>query len=333
MTTHSKVLKDKKVKIKNIEFYDFHPKPNDFYSEVIEGLQKQNKNIPPKFFYNEQGSKIFDDICDSPEYYPTRTEIEILQNNANEISQYIDSNCLLIEPGSGSSQKVRLLLDTLKPSVYMPMDISKDYLIQTAQDVSSEYSWLDVHAACLDYTDKIKLPYNLDDYHKVAFFPGSSIGNFEPQDAIKFLKNIAEIVKPGGGILIGVDLKKDTNTLNAAYNDSHGATANFNLNLLTRINKELNADFNLNDFEHRAFYNDQKGRIEMHLKSKVNQTVSVGDLNINFSENETIHTENSYKYTIDEFQELLRSAGFEPLRVWTDEENLFSVHYSNLPVN
>ncbi|MFV2061066.1 MAG: L-histidine N(alpha)-methyltransferase [Gammaproteobacteria bacterium] len=317
----------------DIQFYDFHPAPNDFFGEVIDGLQKENKVIPPKFFYNEQGSKIFDAICDSPEYYPTRTEIDILKNNATEISQYIDADCLLIEPGSGSSQKVRLLLDTLKPSVYMPMDISKDYLIQIAKDVSSEYSWLDVHAACIDYTDKIKLPYNMDDVHKVAFFPGSSIGNFEPADAVKFLQNIAEIVKPGGGILIGVDLKKDVETLNAAYNDSHGVTADFNLNLLTRINQELDANFDLNGFEHKAFYNDKKGRIEMHLKSKEQQTVKVGDHSISFSENETIHTENSYKYTISEFQDLLKDAGFEPLRVWTDDNDLFSVHYCNLPVN
>jgi len=319
--------------LNEIEFYDFHPAPDDFFAEVIDGLLKENKSIPPKFFYNEKGSEIFDAICESPEYYPTRTEIGILQDNADEISQYIDSDCLLIEPGSGSSKKVRLLLDSLKPSVYMPMDISKDYLIKTAKDVSNEFSWLDVHAACIDYTDKIKLPYNMDDVHKVAFFPGSSIGNFEPQDAVKFLKNIAEIVKPGGGILIGVDLKKESDILNAAYNDSNGATADFNLNLLTRINQELDADFNLNGFEHTAFYNDEKGRIEMHLISKEYQSVSVGEHTITFLENETIHTENSYKYTITEFQDLLCSAGFEPLKVWTDDNDLFSVHYCNLPVN
>ncbi len=326
MTTKNDELND-------IQFYDFHPKLNDFYGEVIDGLKRENKKIPPKFFYNEEGSKIFDAICESPEYYPTRTEIGILQDNATEISKYIDADCLLIEPGSGSSQKVRFLLDTLKPSVYMPMDISKDYLIQIASDVSKEYSWLDVHAACIDYTDKIKLPYNLDDVHKVAFFPGSSIGNFEPSDAVAFLENIADIVKPGGGILIGVDLKKDTDILTAAYNDSDGATANFNLNLLTRINEELDADFDLNGFEHEAFYNDKKNRIEMHLKSIKAQTVSLGEHRIKFSKNETIHTENSYKYSITEFQNLLRKAGFEPLNVWTDENDLFSVHYCNLPVN
>ncbi len=317
----------------DIQFYDFHPTPTDFFGEVLDGLMNEKKFIPPKFFYNEKGSKIFDAICESPEYYPTRTEIEILQNNAAEISKYIDADCLLIEPGSGSSQKVRLLLDTLKPSVYMPMDISKDYLIQIAKDISTEYRWLDVHAACIDYTDKIKLPYNLDDVHKVAFFPGSSIGNFEPSDAIKFLENIADIVKPGGGILIGVDLKKNSDVLNAAYNDSTGATADFNLNLLTRINEELDADFDLNNFEHSAYYNDTKGRVEMHLKSKKHQTVSVADKDISFLENETIHTENSYKYTLHEFQDLLRAAGFEPLRVWTDDNDLFSVHYCNLPLN
>jgi len=326
-------MRAKEDNLNEIKFYDFHPKPNDFFAEVIDGLLKEKKSIPPKFFYNEKGSEIFDAICESPEYYPTRTEIGILQDNAAEISQYIDSDCLLIEPGSGSSQKIRLLLDTLKPSVYMPMDISKDYLIKIAKDISSEYSWLDVHAACIDYTDEIKLPYNMDDVHKVAFFPGSSIGNFEPQNAVNFLKNIAEIVKPGGGILIGVDLKKEIDILNAAYNDSLGVTADFNLNLLTRINHELNANFDLNGFEHMAFYNDKKGRIEMHIKSKEYQEVLVGDYSISFFENETIHTENSYKYTINEFQVLLRCAGFEPLRVWTDENELFSVHYCNLPVN
>ena len=313
--------------IGDIQFYDEHPKPVDFYAEVITGLRRKPKLIPPKFFYDEVGSKLFDSICEVPEYYPTRTEMALLYEHADEIAALIGKECLLIEPGSGSSQKVRLLLDALQPAAYMPMDISRAHLLNAAQQLSEDYPWLEVHATCIDFTSELKLRFCPPSIHKVAFFPGSSIGNFEPADAIKFLSNMANMVGAGGGLLIGVDLKKNHNILNAAYNDAQGVTAEFNLNLLTRINHELDGQFNIEMFKHMAFYNSQMGRIEMHLSSRENQVVTVGEEAVKFKEAETIHTESSYKYTIEEFSRLAQLAGFERVTVWTDADDLFSLHY------
>ena len=313
--------------IGDIQFYDEHPKPVDFYAEVIHGLQSKPKLIPPKFFYDEAGSKLFDAICEVPEYYPTRTEMALLYEHADEIAALIGKECLLIEPGSGSSQKVRLLLDALQPAAYMPMDISRAHLLNAAQQLSEDYPWLEVHATCVDFTTEMKLRFCPPSIHKVAFFPGSSIGNFEPADAIGFLRNMANMVGSGGGLLIGVDLKKDHNILNAAYNDAQGVTAEFNLNLLTRINNELDGRFNIDAFKHKAFYNPLMGRIEMHISSRENQIIAVGDEAVNFNEAETIHTESSYKYTVEEFSGLAQVAGFELVTVWTDVDDLFSLHY------
>lgn len=313
--------------IGDIQFYDEHPKPVDFYAEVIHGLQSKPKLIPPKFFYDEAGSKLFDAICEVPEYYPTRTEMALLYEHADEIAALIGKECLLIEPGSGSSQKVRLLLDALQPAAYMPMDISRAHLLNAAKQLSEDYPWLEVHATCVDFTTEMKLRFCPPSIHKVAFFPGSSIGNFEPADAIGFLRNMANMVGSGGGLLIGVDLKKDHSILNAAYNDAQGVTAEFNLNLLTRINNELDGRFNIDAFKHKAFYNPLMGRIEMHISSRENQIIAVGDEAVNFNEAETIHTESSYKYTVEEFSGLAQVAGFELVTVWTDVDDLFSLHY------
>lgn len=310
-----------------IQFYDFHPKASDFYSEVIDGLIRTPKFIPPKFFYDEHGSRLFEQICVTPEYYPTRTEQKILKNNADEIAEIIGKHAYVIEPGSGSCEKIKLLLDTLEPKAYVPMDISKDFLQSSAQAISDEYPWLDVHAACIDFTQPLDLPFCPADARKLAFFPGSSIGNFEPLQAITFMSQLAKTVGHGGGLLIGVDLKKDRAILNEAYNDRDGVTAAFNLNLLQRINNELDAEFDLNLFEHRAFYNNKIGRIEMHLVSQAKQLVSVADSVFDFQYGESIHTESSYKYTVEEFQQMAMAAGFTPVHVWTDENNLFSVHY------
>ena len=313
--------------IGDIQFYDEHPKPVDFYAEVMHGLQRMPKLIPPKFFYDEVGSRLFDAICEVPEYYPTRTEMALLYEHAEEIAALIGKECLLIEPGSGSSQKVRLLLDALQPAAYIPMDISRAHLLNAAQQLSEDYPWLEVHATCIDFTSEMKLRFCPPSVHKVAFFPGSSIGNFEPIDAIGFLRNMANMVGVGGGLLIGVDLKKDHGILNAAYNDAEGITAQFNLNLLSRINHELDGKFDIDSFQHKAFYNPHVGRIEMHLSSRDNQVVTVGDKVVNFNKAETIHTENSYKYTVEEFSCLAQAAGFDLVTVWTDSDALFSLHY------
>lgn len=310
-----------------IKFYDYLPETADFQEEVINGLNLNPRFVAPKFFYDEKGSKLFDEICMAPEYYVTRTEIKILEDNLDEISAYIKDGCLLIEPGSGSSQKVRTLLNASEPHAYLPMDISADYLRCVAEDLAQEYPWLEIHAVCVDYTAPIHIPELPHQPHRVAFFPGSSIGNFEPDDAVQFLSNIANLVNNGGGLLIGVDLKKDNQILNNAYNDSEGSNAAFNLNLLDRANSELGANFNLDTFTHKAFYNDDKSRIEMHLISDIDQQVRVSGQQFEFKRGQGIHTENSYKYTIEEFQSLARKAGFTPLKYWTDPQSLFSVHY------
>ncbi len=310
-----------------VQFYDDQPLADDFYTEVIEGLKQSPRKIPPKFFYDAKGSRLFDAICELPEYYQTRTDISLLTQYAEEIAGLIGEQCLLIEPGSGSCEKVRYLLDEIQPTAYMPMDISRVHLFDAVQQLSNEYPWLDIHASCMDFTTNVKLHFCPPNIHKVAFFPGSSIGNFEPDDAIVFMRHIAQVLGQGGSLLIGVDLKKDEKLLHAAYNDSQDVTAEFNLNLLHRINDELNANFDLEYFQHKALYNEQAGRIEMHLVSTVEQTVTIGEQEFTFRESETIHTENSYKYTVAEFGALAGQAGYEQKKVWRDSSDLFSLHY------
>lgn len=310
-----------------LSFHDCHPQPNNFFRDVIHGLSRRPRRIGPKYFYDERGSRLFDAICRTPEYYPTRTEIGILERNVEDIARHIGPRCVLIEPGSGNSRKVRILLDRLKPRAYLPVDISRDYLRSTAEHVAAEYPWLAVHAVCADYTAPLALPDCPPHMQRLVFFPGSTIGNFDPAPASAFMRNMAGLAGPGGGLLIGVDLKKDPAVLHAAYNDAQGITAAFNLNLLTRINRELDADFDLARFHHRAFYSTDLGRIEMHLVSTGNQQVRVGGQRFDFARDEGIHTENSYKYSVGEFQALARRSGWTPVAVWTDPAQLFSVHY------
>ena len=308
-------------------FHDQHPQPADFFKEVIDGLSRQPKRVSPKFFYDETGSQLFDRICATPEYYPTRTEIGILQDNASAIAQRVGRNCLLIEPGSGNSAKVRELLGPLAPRLYMPVDISKQYLRQSAARLAREYPWLEVRAACADFTAGQSLPDLPEDGRRVAFFPGSSVGNFEPADAREFLRLMADTVGVNGGLLIGVDMKKDPALLDAAYNDAEGVTAAFNLNLLTRINRELDADFDLDSFAHNAFYNTEQGRVEMHLVSLRDQRVRIDGRHVDFVAGESIHTESSYKYAVEEFARLASAAGFGLEEVWMDDAAMFSVQF------
>ncbi|MFQ5436985.1 MAG: L-histidine N(alpha)-methyltransferase, partial [Anaerolineae bacterium] len=292
-----------------LRFYDLEPEADTLDEDVLQGLRQAQKFIPPKYFYDEFGSRLFDAICETREYYPTRTEMAILEENLEAICTCLGHDCVLVEPGSGSSRKVRLLLDKLEPHTYMPLDISSDYLKSVAHGLAEDFPHINVTAACVDYTAPITLPHYPENRRRVAFFPGSSIGNFEPEEAVTFLGNLADLVKPNGGLLIGVDLKKEASILNAAYNDKQGITARFNLNLLTHINRALGADFDLDRFEHRAFYNDRKGRVEMHLVSKCAQQVTVAGHCFQFTTGEPIHTENSYKYTVEEFQALAEEAG------------------------
>lgn len=311
----------------NLFFYDYHPQPDDFYGEVLAGLQAKPKYIPAKFFYDETGSRLFEEITRLPEYYLTRTENEILNRYAPDIADCVGDNCVLVEPGSGNNSKVRILLEQLKPSAYVPMEISKDHMQASAKELAADYDWLPVHAACADFTQPLALPMQQVEEKIVAFFPGSTIGNFEPEAAVDLMHNFAHMVGPNGGLVIGVDLKKDRELLQAAYDDSRGVTAQFNRNLLIRMNRELTANFQLENFQHQARYNPQIGRMESYLESRIGQDVVIGDTTVSFRENECIHTENSYKYDVEEFQDLAQTAGFKPRRVWRDEQGLFSVHY------
>jgi dimethylhistidine N-methyltransferase len=295
--------------------------------ELLSGLDRTEKYINSKFFYDERGSQLFDRITTLPEYYPTRTEIDILTQNAEEIADYIDLSPVLIEPGAGNCAKVRYLLESVRPAVYLPQDISADFLYQTAGDLVRLYPWLTVHPLIGDFSSGIALPASLPSGRRVVFYPGSTIGNFEPLSAIRFLRSMRELVGSDGGLIIGVDLQKDPDILNAAYNDSAGITAEFNLNILAHVNRILGTGIIVENFSHHAFYNTDEHRIEMHLVSECHQEVQCHDAHLHFSAGETIRTEYSYKYTQQDFAQLAHEAGFTLTQTWLDEEGLFSVHY------
>lgn len=310
--------------------HDLNWSSDTFLAEVLRGLSATPKAIPAKFFYDAHGAKLFERICELPEYYPTRTEMAIMHDHAAEMAAAIGHDMVFIELGSGSGRKTRILLEAIAPRAYLPIDISREQLIDSATAIAREFPHVQVHAVCADYSNHdFTLPPldALRTNRRVVYFPGSTIGNFTPADARQFLQGTARLAGPGGGLLIGVDLKKSPSLLHAAYNDAQGITAAFNLNLLSRINRELGADFDLAAFEHCAFYDESLGRVEMHLRARSAQRVKLADRTFSFAEGETIHTENSCKYAIDEFITLARSAGWQPVRVWTDRAQLFSVHY------
>lgn len=309
-----------------ITFHDLQPARADLASDVLAGLALPQKSIPPKYFYDAEGSRLFDAITELPEYYPTRTEMAMLQEYADAIAHRAGTGHLLVEPGSGSCSKARVLFEPLEPCAYVPMDISGNHLRAAATSVALEYPWLEVHAMCADFTRLMSLPPAIPEGRRLAFFPGSSIGNFDPDAAVDFLALVAEMVGAGGRLLIGVDLKKDKAILQAAYNDALGVTAAFNLNLLARINRELGADFDLRQWRHRAIYNATAGRIEMHLVSRIAQSITLSGQSFAFAAGESIHTENSYKYSVDEFTALAARGGFVSDAVWTDPHELFSLH-------
>ena len=311
-------------------FEDTASDTTDFLADVKSGLSAQSKSLPCKYFYDEVGSQLFDRVCYVEDYYPTRTETTIMEAYAADMAKAIGPGAKLIEYGSGASKKVRVLLDALiKPAAYVAVDISKEFLLQSAEMLAADYPALNHHALCVDFTKPFSLPEDViaSGHRAVGFFPGSTIGNFTRDDAKDFLSGCAKTLGEGGGLLIGVDLKKDKKVLNAAYNDSDGITEAFNLNLLERINRELAGTFDLGCFAHLAFYNEDEGRMEMHLESLTEQTVQVGQNSFQFRKGERIHTESSYKYTIEEFQALAASSGFSAVSVWTDDNLLFSVHF------
>lgn len=300
-----------------------------FLADALAGLTRRRKELPSKYFYDVTGSRLFDEICDLDEYYLTRTEREIMARHAPEMAVAIGPGCLLIEFGSGSSVKTRDLLDHLEdPAGYVPVDISRDHLLESAAALGRDYPDLEIRPVAADFTAPFSLPrMSRRELRRLVYFPGSTIGNLHPTEVPAFLEGVVRLVGPGGGLLIGVDLKKDPAVLHRAYNDAQGVTAAFNLNLLARMNRELGADFDFDQFRHEAVYDESKGRIEMHLVSLADQEVTVGDSTIRFRRGESILTEYSYKYDLEQFRGVAAASGLEVVRVWTDERRAFSVQY------
>ena len=302
---------------------------SDFLRETIAGLSRTPRTLPCKFFYDERGAKLFQQICELPEYYITRTELQILRLHGAEMARTLGSQIELIGLGTGAGTKTRILLDELdEPAVYIPIDISREQLQRSSARFREVFPQLEILPVCADYLEHFELPLpRRPSSRSVVYFPGSTIGNFEPRAAAEFLCRMVDLCGDGGGLLIGVDLQKDPHIIEAAYNDSQGVTAEFNLNLLTRANRELGTDFELPNWRHRAIYNSNEGRIEMYLISEIDQTVHIEDRQFHFSAGEKIITEFSYKHTPEGFSALAREAGFDFEKMWTDDARLFGVFY------
>jgi dimethylhistidine N-methyltransferase len=310
------------------QFHDLAPGEESFRDAVLAGLGGRQKSIPCRFLYDEKGSALFEAICEVPEYYLTRTETAILEAKAAEIAALVGPGCQLVEFGSGASRKVRALLHAFDtPAAYVALDISREQLRAATDALAADFPDLPIVALCADYMRPLDLGQLPEaSGRRIGFFPGSTIGNFTAPEAIDFLAGSRHVVGAEGAMLVGVDLQKDPAILRAAYNDAQGVTAAFSLNLLERMNRELGADFALDRFAHDADYNETAGRIEISIRSRADQIVTVAGRAIRFAAGERIHTEISCKYTIDGFHRLAARAGFRPLRTWTDPERLFSVH-------
>lgn len=316
-----------------LEFHDLAPDLGDFRRELIAGLSARDKAIPCRFLYDARGSALFDRICKLPEYYPTRTELGILRAIAPEIAERAGPGAQMIELGGVNSLKARILLDALdQPAAYVPIDISREHLRASAEQIHAEKPGLSVLAVCADYTQPFDLPSAPGGGARLGFFPGSTIGNLRPDEAIAFLETWARKLGPGSAMVVGVDLRKDPAILEPAYDDAEGVTAAFSKNLLVRANRELDADFEVDAFAHRARYDVARGRIEIHLESLKAQTVAIPDgdggrVRVVLAKGERVHVEDSCKYSVEGFKDLARAAGFRPAAVWTDENQLFSVHW------
>lgn len=311
--------------LSNFEFHDLLSRQETFREAFLRTMGAPEKSIPCRFLYDARGSALFDEICDLPDYYPTRTEISILKARADDLAALIGPGAVLIELGSGSSVKTRILLDRMiKPAAYMPIDVSREHLRAAAEEIAADYPDLQVEAVCADYSEAFDLP--AAQGRRVGFFPGSTIGNLSREEARMLLSLWREKLGPGGLMIIGADLKKESRALEAAYNDPEGVTEGFIKNILARANRELGGDFDITRFDYEARYYAAAGRVEMHLVSKDAQTVTVAGRNFTFHAGEHIHIENSHKYGLEEFAELARSAGFTPDARFTDPARLFSVH-------
>ena len=311
----------------NYRFHDLAPNVTSFLDDVLEGFSHVQKRVSAKYFYDERGSELFEAICDLPEYYPTRTELGIMRQHAHSMATRIGPKALLIEYGSGSSTKTPILIDAMQPAGYVPIDISRDHLMQSALALAQAHPELPVRAVCADYTRQFVLP-NFDDIdlqRKLVYFPGSTIGNFERRQAVELLRGMHALTGAHGCALVGIDLKKDLAQIEAAYNDAAGVTAEFTLNLLTRLNRELDADFELAQFEHRARYNAVIGRIETYLVSRIDQHVQVNGERVHFAAGEAMLVEYSCKYAPHEFAWMAAKAGLRVAQSWTDADGRFAL--------
>ncbi|MBN8982162.1 MAG: L-histidine N(alpha)-methyltransferase [Rhizobiales bacterium] len=297
-----------------------------FAEDVAIGLSQHPKQLPPQYFYDEAGSKLFEQITLLPEYYPTRTELRILRDRGTDIAAGVPQGAALVEFGAGATTKVRLMLHQCSFGAYVPVDISGDFLNEQADGLRKDFPHLAVYPVTADFTKPFALPAEVKDMPKVGFFPGSTIGNFDPHEACAFLKSARDILGDGATLIIGVDLEKDERVLHDAYNDAAGVTGKFNSNVLVRINRELGGNFDVPGFIHRAIYNRERHRIEMHLVARKAQSVRVLGHSYAFRAGESIHTESSYKYSLDRFAALARGAGWTPQASWTDADGMFSVH-------
>ena len=311
---------------KTVQKFEFPEPASPFAAEVLKGLRSTPKRISPKYFYDAAGSALFERITDLPEYYLTRSELRILQDNAAAIAAYIPPGAALVEFGSGSSRKTRILLAAAPQlAAYVPVDINGEMLEEEAVGLRKEFPKLNVLPVAADFAQPFDLPASVP-ATRVGFFPGSTIGNFEPHEAATFLRNAAQILGRDATLIVGTDLQKESRILNAAYNDAAGVTEAFNLNILVRINRELEGHFHLDSFEHHAFYNRERHRIEMHLASNKRQKVRIAGETVEFRAGETIHTESSYKYSVDSFNALARGTGWTPVASWSDPNRYFCVH-------
>lgn len=296
-----------------------------FLRDVLKGLSQAQKTLPCQYFYDAAGSDLFEQITQLPEYYPTRTETAILMAHASEIADALGKNVLLVEYGAGASTKTRILLDALNaPAGYVPIDVSEEFLLHTAKSLRADYPDLPVHPVVGDFMIRFGLP-NASAGRPVGFFPGSTIGNLDDEDILRFMRSARDLLGDDSQFVIGVDLRKDTSILVPAYDDAAGVTAKFNLNLLVRINRELGANFDLSAFDHRAIWNDKASRIEMHLVSHRPQQVAIGNRTIAFEAGETIHTENSRKFSIDSLTPLFEQTGWHLKKTWLDDKHYFAV--------
>ena len=309
----------------NVTLHDYSPTPVSFREAVVSGLSKPQKTLPCQFFYDERGSALFEEICELPEYYPTRTELGILDSIGEELGERVGEGVRLVEFGCGSARKVTAVLRTMDVRSYVPVDISRAALLGLIDDVSRRFRELEVQAVCADFTQPLEIP-GANGVNNVGFYPGSTIGNLTPSEAVGFLRTVRQLLGPEGLLIVGVDLVKPVEIIERAYNDAAGVTAAFNRNLLHRINRELNGDFRTDRFYHAAFFDSEEGRVEMHLVSREDQVVSVEGQRFEFRTGESIHTENAYKYRLSEFEALAQEAGFETREVWTDDRDMFSVH-------